>query len=286
MIEMHEYRDIVERTLQELYFAEGPEDELCQAMRYSLLAGGKRLRGMLVLAACHMAGGDVQSVRPFAAAIEMIHAYSLIHDDLPAMDNDTMRRGKPTCHIAYSEATAILAGDGLLTDAFWMMSQVENARTMAALREVALAAGSFGMVGGQALDMRRGAPYTGLNAVRAIHKKKTGCLITASVVAGLLLAGASDEEVEAGKSYGHHLGVAFQIIDDLLDLTGDEATLGKHAGKDLADDKMTWPAIVGIDGARIAAREETEAALQALEIFGDKAECLRQVARDMLERVC
>ncbi|MBR6525166.1 MAG: polyprenyl synthetase family protein [Clostridia bacterium] len=282
---MKRYKMLLEDALAASFFAEGEQDELSQAMRYSLLAGGKRLRGILCLAACEMAGGKLEDALPFAMAIEMIHAYSLIHDDLPAMDNDTMRRGKPTNHVVYGEAMAILAGDGLLTDAFWLMSGVPNARTLDALREVAHAAGSFGMVGGQALDMRFGAPYEGLEAVKAIHRKKTGCLITVPVVAGLMLSGASEREVEQGRQYGWHLGVAFQIIDDLLDLIGDEAQMGKHLGKDEAEEKMTWPAMVGQERARMDAKYETDAAVLALDIFGEKAAFLRQLAMNMLERV-
>lgn len=283
--QMKRYKAMVEEALERLAFAEGPEDELCNAMRYSLLAGGKRLRGMLALAACEMAGGNVQDALPFAAAIEMIHAYSLIHDDLPAMDNDTMRRGKPTNHVVYGEAMAILAGDGLLTDAFLLMSGGTHPRTLDALREVARAAGSFGMVGGQALDMRQGAPYEGLEAVKAIHRKKTGCLITAPVVAGLMLSRATDRQIESGREYGKHLGVAFQIVDDLLDLTGDEAKMGKHLGKDVAEEKMTWPAMVGQESAWESAKYETNAAILALEPFGEKAAFLRALAQDMLSRV-
>ena len=283
--QMKRYKTMLEDALAAQHFAQGEQDELSQAMRYSLLAGGKRLRGILCLAACDMAGGDPETVLPFAMAIEMIHAYSLIHDDLPAMDNDTMRRGKPTNHVVYGEAMAILAGDGLLTDAFWLMSGVKNVRTLDALREVALAAGSFGMVGGQALDMRFGAPYEGLEAVKAIHRKKTGCLITVPVVAGLLLSGADETLVERGRLFGQHLGVAFQIIDDLLDLIGDEEKMGKHLGKDAAEEKMTWPAMVGQERARQDAKYETDAALQALDVFGEKAAFLRELALNMLDRV-
>ena len=285
MSQMNEYKALVEKALDELVFAEGMDDELCRAMRYSLLAGGKRLRGILALAACERGGGNVRDALPFAAAIEMIHAYSLIHDDLPAMDNDTMRRGKPTNHVVFGEAMAILAGDGLLTDAFLIMSRANHPRALQALREVAQAAGSFGMVGGQALDMRQGAPYEGLDAVKAIHRKKTGCLITAPVTAGLWLSGASDEEIEAGREFGRHLGVAFQIMDDLLDLIGDEAQMGKHLGKDIAEEKMTWPAMVGQESAWQSAKYETEAAVRALDRFGEKGNFLRQLALDMLERV-
>ena len=283
--QMKRYKTMLEDALAAQHFAQGEQDELSQAMRYSLLAGGKRLRGILCLAACDMAGGDPETALPFAMAIEMIHAYSLIHDDLPAMDNDTMRRGKPTNHVVYGEAMAILAGDGLLTDAFWLMSGVKNVRTLDALREVALAAGSFGMVGGQALDMRFGAPYEGLEAVKAIHRKKTGCLITVPVVAGLLLSGADETLVEQGRLFGQHLGVAFQIIDDLLDLIGDEEKMGKHLGKDAAEEKMTWPTMVGQERARQDAKYETDAALQALDVFGEKAAFLRELALNMLDRV-
>lgn len=280
------YKDMVESGLAQLYADAGKEEALIwEAMRYSLLSGGKRLRGVLALAACEMAGGKAEDALYFAMAIEMIHAYSLIHDDLPAMDNDTMRRGKPTNHVVYGDAMAILAGDGLLTDAFLLMSSQPSPRALEALHEVARAAGSLGMVGGQVLDMQKGAPYEGLRAVKAIHRKKTGCLLTVPVVAGLLLAGTDDEKVQAGRVFGQHLGVAFQIIDDLLDLVGDEKTLGKHIGKDEAEEKMTWPAMVGMEQARKDAEEETAAAISALEPFGDEKEFLCALAQNMLHRV-
>lgn len=284
--QMQYYKQLVEDGLAKLYAGGTQEEELIWGpMRYSLLAGGKRLRGILALASCEMAGGHAQDALPFAMAIEMIHAYSLIHDDLPAMDNDTMRRGKPTNHVVYGDAMAILAGDGLLTDAFMLMSSVQNPRAMDALHEVAAAAGSQGMVGGQALDMQKGAPYEGLEAVRAIHRKKTGCLLKAPVIAGLLLGGADERQLEAGQRFGQHLGVAFQIIDDLLDLIGDEKTLGKHLGKDQAEEKMTWPSVVGQEQAHLDAKYETDAALEALSAFGGRAAFLCELTKSMLHRL-
>ena len=277
------YKRQVEDGLNALAF-EGTPDRLRQAMRYSLLSGGKRVRGVLALAACDMAGGETRDAMPFALGVEMIHAYSLIHDDLPAMDNDTLRRGKPTSHVVYGEATAILAGDGLLTEAFRVMSACRAPGALAALSRVALAAGSAGMVGGQVLDMEKGAPLTGLDAVKAIHARKTGCMMTAPVEAGLIVAGADADALAAGQAFARHLGVAFQVVDDVLDTVGDENKLGKHLHKDVQEDKMTWVRAVGLEQARRDARTETAAAVAALAPFGGKADFLRAFAQSLMER--
>lgn len=277
------YKRQVEDGLNALAF-EGTPDRLRQAMRYSLLSGGKRVRGVLALAACDMAGGETRDAMPFALGVEMIHAYSLIHDDLPAMDNDTLRRGKPTSHVVYGEATAILAGDGLLTEAFRVMSACRAPGALAALSRVALAAGSAGMVGGQVLDMEKGAPLTGLDAVKTIHARKTGCMMTAPVEAGLIVAGADADALAAGQAFARHLGVAFQVVDDVLDTVGDEKKLGKHLHKDAQEDKMTWVRAVGLEQARRDARTETAAAVAALAPFGGKADFLRAFAQSLMER--
>ena len=218
------YQAQVNGALEALPMAGAP-DILRQAMRYSLLAGGKRLRGVLALAACQMAGGKAADALPFACALEMIHAYSLIHDDLPAMDNDTLRRGKPTNHVVYGEAVAILAGDGLLTHAFELMAAQTHPAAFAALGEIARAAGIGGMLRGQTLDVTLEGTRPIREQVEQIHLGKTAAMITAPVTAGLLLAGASPDQIAAGREYGKHLGVAFQIVDDLLDLEGDPAVL-------------------------------------------------------------
>ena len=259
-------------------------EPLRAAMRYSLLGGGKRLRGCLLLAACEMGGGNRDDALPFAAALEMIHAYSLIHDDLPAMDNDTLRRGKPTSHVVYGEAVAILAGDGLLTHAFEVMAASVHPQAFRALGEIARAAGIGGMLAGQTLDVTMEGSQPDLNLVRRIHEGKTAALLAAPVAAGLILAGADEGAVEAGRQYGYHLGMAFQIQDDLLDLTGDPALMGKTLGKDQAEGKLTWPACVGIGQARRDAEAHVRAAAEALSPFGLRADVLRQIAFSTLRR--
>jgi len=255
-----------------------------QAMRYSLLAGGKRLRPMLALAAAEAVaqrdGVDLDDARrlalPTACALELIHTYSLVHDDLPAMDNDVLRRGRPTAHVVYGEGLAILAGDALLTEAFALLakepdegaSPVEvTKRKIGAIAIVASAAGACGMVGGQAIDLRATAPQaTPLDAesLRDMHARKTGALIRASALAGAVMAGADDETLRSVGSYGDQIGLAFQIVDDILDVEGASADLGKTAGKDAAAGKPTYVALYGIDGSRQRAAECLARALDAL----------------------
>ena len=277
------YKKRLEAYLDGLPMAGAPEP-LRSAMRYSLLSGGKRLRGCLALIACETAGGAAEDALPFAAALEMIHAYSLIHDDLPAMDNDTLRRGKPTNHVVYGEAVAILAGDGLLTHAFELMASSPHPRAFRALGEIAWAAGVGGMLAGQALDVTLEGTRPEKAVVERIHRGKTAALLTAPVTAGLILGGATEEEIAAGREYGLHLGIAFQIVDDLLDLEGDAALMGKTLGKDLEEGKLTWPACVGIAQARLDAAAHTDAALRALSPFGARGDALRAVAAAILKR--
>ncbi|MDO5325367.1 MAG: polyprenyl synthetase family protein [Clostridia bacterium] len=278
------YKARLEAYLDALPMAGAP-DRLREAMRYSLLNGGKRLRGCLLLAACELAGGNTEEALPFAAALEMIHAYSLIHDDLPAMDNDTLRRGKPTNHVVFGEAMAILAGDGLLTHAFEVMAAANHPRALRALGEIAKAAGVGGMLAGQTLDVTMEGTEPTMDLVNTIHRGKTAALLTAPITAGLILGGASDTEIEAGREYGYHLGMAFQIVDDLLDLEGDPALMGKTLGKDQAEGKLTWPACVGVDQARKDAEAHIRAAAGALAPFGKKAEFLQTLAFSTLHRV-
>lgn len=278
------YKAQIETALDALPM-QGAPDILRSSMRYSLLSGGKRLRGCLVLAACELAGGNIQDALPFAAAVEMIHAYSLIHDDLPAMDNDTLRRGKPTNHVVYGDAVAILAGDGLLTHAFEIMAQSPHPCAFQALGEIARAAGVGGMLAGQTLDVTMEGTVPDRMLVERIHRGKTAALLTAPVVAGLTLAGATDAQIEAGRAYGYHLGIAFQIVDDLLDLEGDPALMGKTLGKDLKEGKLTWPACVGAEQARKDAVVHIDAAVKALESFGNAAEFLQALAISTLNRV-
>jgi geranylgeranyl diphosphate synthase type II len=255
-------------------------------MRYSILSPGKRLRPMLVLMGAEACGGDVESAVPAACAVEMIHAYSLIHDDLPAMDDDDLRRGQPTCHKRFDEATAILAGDGLLTLAFEVLAtQVRPAEVAARCCAIlASAAGVAGMVGGQADDMAGGMNGDRLDGIESIHARKTGALITASLELGGLCAGADSSEIDALRRYGRRLGLAFQITDDLLDVRGDSEEVGKRVGKDLEQGKATYPALLGVEASVQRAGRLIEEACDALQPLGVKGAGLEAVARYVLER--
>lgn len=264
---------------------------LHQAMRYSIFAGGKRVRPVLMLAACEAVGGAVENAMPAACAMEMIHTYSLIHDDLPAMDDDDFRRGRPTNHKVFGEAIAILAGDGLLTEAFKLMSNprfadgIDPAARLAVIYEIATCAGTYGMVGGQVVDMEsEGKPDMDLPTVQYIHTHKTGALIKASVVAGALLGGADDKQLAAIRRYGEAAGLAFQIADDILDIEGTTEEIGKDAGSDEARGKATYPAVMGLAAAKQEAQAMMDEAMQALEMFGAAAEPLREIARYIVER--
>ena len=278
------YKDRLEAYLDALPFSGAP-DKLREAMRYSLLGGGKRLRGCLLLASCALAGGTAEEALPFAAALEMIHAYSLIHDDLPAMDNDTLRRGKPTSHVVFGEAMAILAGDGLLTHAFELMAASGHPRAFRALGEIAKAAGVGGMLAGQVLDVTSEGAAPDRMLTEQIQRGKTAALLTAPVTAGLILGGAPDDRIEAGRAYGFHLGMAFQIVDDILDLEGDPVLMGKTLGKDAEEGKMTWPACVGLKQAKLDAAAHIAAAVKALRSFGGAADLLLGIANASLHRV-
>jgi len=252
---------------------EGEALRLGEAMRYSLSAGGKRVRPVLCLLAAEAVGGAADAALPGALALELVHTYSLVHDDLPAMDDDDLRRGKPTCHIAFGEAHAILAGDGLLTEAFRILAaegDIPPERRARALEALAAAAGWRGMVGGQALDLegealtREGRSYD-LAHLQTIHRLKTGALLRASLELGGILGGGSEAQLEVLKEAGAALGLAFQIQDDILDATSDASTLGKRAGKDSGKGKITYPALLGLDGARKALQEATERAVCRLQ---------------------
>jgi geranylgeranyl diphosphate synthase type II len=261
-------RDEVERYLQDLSFAAEPASAgLEEAMRYSLLAGGKRIRPVLSLGTAVAIGWPPASVLPLAAAIELIHTYSLIHDDLPAMDDDDLRRGRPTCHKAFGEDVAILAGDGLYAEAFRLLLSEqtgEPAGVLAAARELAAATGVQGMVGGQYLDVAGTAPQ-GAAGLRRLHELKTGRLIAASIECVLLLAGAHERDTIAEfRTFANELGVLFQIVDDILDVTGSQATLGKSQGTDERLGRRTYVTEFGLDGARKLAAESHERARAAL----------------------
>ena len=286
-------RQEVEQALEELLPAtQGPLAGHVEAMRYSLLAGGKRIRPILCLAAAETLPADSRPLLPVAAALECIHTYSLIHDDLPAMDDDHLRRGMPTCHKKFGEAAAILAGDGLLSFAFELLSRplaggnISAQEQLRLVHNLATAVGPAGMVGGQVLDIQaegRGE-QNGLNQLRLIHRCKTGALITAAVQSGAIGGGADGRQYEALTRYGEQIGLAFQIIDDLLNVTGDAATLGKAAGSDTARGKATYPALLGLDETRRQADEAVSAAIAALEIFDQHAEPLRELARYIATR--
>ena len=258
-------------------------------MRYSLLLPGKRIRPVLLLAAYHLVRDDWQSALPFACALEMIHTYSLIHDDLPAMDDDALRRGKPTNHLVFGENMAILAGDGLLNMAYeTMLSAPVTAErpteAVRAMHEIAVRAGVSGMIAGQTLDVKLEGHAPTKESVRYIHLHKTADLLTAPVVAGLMLAGASEEQLNAARTYGRGIGLAFQIIDDLLDLEGDVALLGKETGMDAQRGKMTWPSVCGVVQARRDAAQAVEDAVNAMKVFGSRADFLTELARKTLAR--
>lgn len=264
---------------------------LHKAMRYSVFAGGKRVRPILMLAACQAVGGDSERSVPAACAMEMIHTYSLIHDDLPAMDDDDFRRGNPTNHKVFGEAIAILAGDALLTEAFKLVSDprandgCQPSGLLAVIHEIANCAGSYGMVGGQVVDMEsEGRHDIDLPTVQYIHTHKTGALIKASVVAGALLGGAAGEKLAAITRYGEAAGLAFQIADDILDIEGTTEEIGKDAGSDEARGKATYPAVMGVAAAREEAQAMMDEALRALELFGAEADPLREIARYIVQR--
>jgi geranylgeranyl diphosphate synthase, type II len=264
---------------------------LHKSMRYSVFAGGKRVRPILMLAACEAVGGDIGQAMPAACAMEMIHTYSLIHDDLPAMDDDDFRRGNPTNHKVFGEAVAILAGDALLTEAFILLSSPEYAaktgaaRLLPVIREIAWCAGSHGMVGGQVVDMEsEGKGDIDLATVQYIHTHKTGALIKASVKAGALLGGADEAGLAAMTRFGEAVGLAFQIADDILDIEGTTEEIGKDAGSDEARGKATYPAVVGISEAKKRASELVEMAIAALAVFDEKADPLRETAKYIVYR--
>src|SRR6201989_3511670 len=259
-----------------------------RAMRHSTFAGGKRLRPILCMEAARAVAGELPAgAAELGSAIEMVHTYSLIHDDLPALDNDDLRRGKPTCHVVYGEAIAILAGDALQTRAYSVLGSLRCPPEAAIriVRLIAEATGTLdGMIGGQVLDLEGEHSQPTEASVLAIHRAKTGALIRVSLVSGGIFAGATPHQVVALTSFGSKAGLAFQIIDDVLDMTGDSASLGKTAGKDTASSKATWPAVRGIPGSVADAQRLIEEAFAELAIFGDRAEPLKAVARYLIER--
>jgi geranylgeranyl diphosphate synthase type II len=254
--------------------------QLAEAIRYSLLAPGKRLRPRLVLLAAEACGGKIEEALPAAVAVEMVHCYSLVHDDLPAMDDDDLRRGRPTCHRQFDEATAILVGDALLTRAFEVLAtQIKPPeRAARCCAKLAHAAGATALVGGQADDLAAEFRHIGLERLQSIHRRKTGALFRASLVLGAVAVDAAAEEERALAVFGEHVGHAFQIVDDLLDVGGQEASVGKRLGKDRRRGKVTYPALLGMEESRRRAAELIEQACAALEPFASAAAPLRELA--------
>jgi len=294
-----EKKEIVESAL-ERYFPNQLESKgsdpfptsLYKAIRYSLFAGGKRIRPILSMAAYEAVGGKGDRILPFACALEMIHTYSLIHDDLPAMDNDDYRRGKPTCHKVFGEAIGILAGDALLTEAFQLITNQtirelfkhHSELVLNVIHEVAQAAGMLGMVGGQMLDIESEGREVDFSTLQYIHTHKTGALILVSVRVGARLGGANNEALKALTRYGEGVGLVFQIADDILNIEGEATQLGKKTGSDLFRRKATYPSLLGIEESRRRAKELVETSVNAICSLGTEAEPLREIARFALSR--
>ncbi|MHB8173349.1 MAG: polyprenyl synthetase family protein [Nitrospirota bacterium] len=304
-LDLKKYINEKRRLVEEFIDRAAPKADIMpsmlhSSMRYSLEAGGKRVRPILAIAAAEavagrpvLAGGnssDIPGLLACACSLEFIHTYSLIHDDLPAMDNDDFRRGKPTNHKVYGEAAAILAGDALLTFAFELLSSpthmdgMDPARRLGVIHELAFASGSMGMVGGQVVDMESEGKEIDFVTLEYIHTRKTGALIRASVRMGAIAADASDEQLRAITRYGEEAGLSFQIADDILDITGTQEEIGKDVGSDMEKGKKTYPAMFGLEESRSRAMELQLSAVEALDIFGISAEPLREIARYIVSR--
>lgn len=283
--DLEDYSRLVDSYLTQLPWENGT---LTESMKYSLSAGGKRIRPVLALAAAHAVGGDGETLLPAACALELIHTYSLIHDDLPAMDDDDYRRGRLSNHKVFGEGQAILAGDALLTFAFELLAQAINGvapeRQLRVIREVAQAAGPFGMVGGQVLDLEAEEKSLALPEMEQVHRLKTGAMLVVSARLGGILAGGTEEKIEALTRYAQAIGLAFQIKDDILDIEGDSETLGKPAQSDLRQHKSTYPSLMGLEGAKSELRVKTEEAHAALEILGESAGFLHDLADYIAQR--
>ncbi len=273
---LRERSKLVEQAMNE-YLADADESIqlLIEAIKYSLFAGGKRLRPVLVLASAELFGGDIEKAKMTASAIEMIHTYSLIHDDLPELDNDDYRRGKPTLHKVYGGAIALLAGDGLLTLAFELLGRTGNPEVVV---EVAKSAGIRGMVGGQFMDLEAEGKQIPYEKLKQIHKLKTGALITTSLRVGALISNAKEHDLNAITRYGENLGIAFQIVDDILNVVGDEKKMGKPTGTDAKLKKSTYPSLFGIEKSRELAKMHIEQAIESIQEYGDKADPMRYLA--------
>jgi geranylgeranyl diphosphate synthase type II len=290
---LQDKKEIVDSALERCFLSrvEYPPS-LHEAIRYSLSAGGKRIRPILCISACEAAGGKCEGVLPFACALEMIHTYSLIHDDLPAIDNDDFRRGRPSCHKMFGEAIAILAGDALLTEAFHLMTNRtfregctdDPELVLDLVHEVAQAAGISGMVGGQVLDVESTGKEIDLPTLQYIHTHKTGAMILVSVRVGARLGGSTGDALKAFTRYGERIGFAFQVVDDILDVEGKVEVLGKKPGSDLSKGKITYPSLVGLEESKKRANEMVSSAIQALDLIGAEADPLREIARFVTSR--
>lgn len=274
---MKEYCALVENELEKLFsHNECLQQVVFDAMRYSISAGGKRIRPIILLEFCRICGGSVKGALPFACALEMIHTYSLIHDDLPCMDNDDMRRGKPSCHKAFGEANALLAGDALLNLAFETMlspihSEITIERQIRAAGYIAKCSGADGMIGGQVIDLENEGKEISQDVLLRLYRDKTAALLCAAAVSGAVLAGASENQIQAAERFAQNIGLAFQIIDDVLDCTGDQAILGKPIGSDQKNNKKTFVSFHGVEGAMAEANRLTDEGLSALNEFEDTA---------------
>lgn len=285
---LNNYKTIVEDEIDRLY----PDintnwyKEVLDASRYSLRLGGKRIRPIIMLEFCKLFGGDIKDALSFAVALEMIHTYSLIHDDLPCMDNDDMRRGKPACHIKFGEDIALLAGDTLLTESFKIAAdaQIDADKKVKAIAVLAERAGLHGMIGGQVMDLSFEKRKPTLEELRAMYIKKTGCLISAAAEIGSIIGGANTEQLETAKAYALNLGLAFQIIDDILDVIGDETVLGKPIGSDEENQKTTFVTILGLDKARETAKDLTTEALGLLKMLSLDTGNLEELTKYLLDR--
>lgn len=283
--ELNVYVEKIDAALERyLKPADNPQKKIYEAMAYSVFAGGKRLRPVLLLEACNICGGDEAEAMPFACAMEMIHTYSLIHDDLPAMDNDDLRRGRPTSHIKFGEATAILAGDALLNKAFETMAQSGSANALKAIGIIAKSSGTEGMIGGQIVDMESEGKEIDLDTLRYLHSLKTGAIIRSACVAGAVLGGGDETAVRAMDEFAINLGIAFQIRDDILDVTGSEEELGKPIGSDKEQGKNTYVSLLGLEKSEELVAEYSAKAKAALTPFGDKAKFLLAMTDYLVDR--
>lgn len=286
---IQEHKELLEQELKQYLERLSAPNVLKEAMDYSLQAGGKRIRPLLVFSVIDALGKDTAIGLPAACGIEMIHTYSLIHDDLPGMDNDDLRRGKPTNHIVFGEANAILAGDALLTLSFSVLSGMEQLdispeQKLAIINEIAQCAGAEGMIGGQTVDMASEGKTISLEDLEYIHEHKTGKLLTASILTGAILAGANEKQLEVLRKFSKHLGLAFQIRDDILDVEGNEELIGKPVGSDVGNNKITYPSLLTLEGAKTKLTEETDLAIRALNSINFEKSYLMDITNLVAER--